>query len=106
MNKFSPALRLPLIVAACRSNAGAKPSVIQTGSGGASSGVDSDSTGTTGLLPSSNATTTSPSTGGFMPSGSSTNGDSTTGVNPGDVCAGVKLEPQSIEVEVPKEITT
>lgn len=106
MNKFCTALLLPLIVAACSSNDGAKPSVIQTGSGGASSGGDSDSTGTTGLLPSSNATTTSPSTGGFMPSGSSTNGDSTTGVNPGDVCAGVKLEPQSIEVEVPKEITT
>src|SRR5688572_15068619 len=106
MKKFCSALLLPLLVAAaCSSNDGAKPAVIQTGAGGASSGGEATvSTATTGPLPSSGAATTSPSTGSFMPT--STTGEATTGVNPDDVCAGVKLEPQTIEVEVPKEIVT
>ncbi|HEY6724728.1 MAG TPA: hypothetical protein VI197_11895 [Polyangiaceae bacterium] len=106
MNKFCSALLLPLLVAAaCSSNDGAKPSVIQPGSGGASNGGGTTvTTATTGPLPSSGAATTSPSTGGFMPT--STTGQATTGVNPEEVCAGVKLEPQTIEVEVPKEVVT
>lgn len=110
MKKFCSALLLPLLIGACSSNDGAKPSVVSNGNGsggtfGDGSGTTTTSgTGTTGAFPSSGAATTSP-TGGFMPT--STTGDATTGgVNPDEVCAGVKLEPQSIEVEVPKEIVT
>ena len=108
MKKFSSALCLGLLFGACSSGTdGGKPAVIQA-SNGPSGGDTATSTSTTGgTLPSSGATNGGLNPmGGFMPSTTGGTQNQTTGLNPGEGCAGVKLDPEVIEVEVPKEIVT
>jgi len=109
MKKFRSALCLGLLLGACSSSSdGGKPSVIQA-SNGPSGGDTTTTTSTTtgGLLPSAGATNGGlPATGGFTVGGTGGSQNQTTGVNPDDACAGVKLDPEVIEVEVPREVTT
>lgn len=110
MLKIRFAALLPLVIVACSSNNNGQPQVIQ-GSGGGGSNVSTMTTGssttdsgTTGAA----ATTSGPptTTGGFVPFDPGTGGTQGGGGDDLKPCAGVSLETQSVETEVPREITT
>jgi len=104
MKKFLSALLPALVFGACSSNSdGGSPQVIPAGNDNDSGSGTTGASGTTGGLPSSGATSVGlPPTGGFVV----TNGGNSTTGGVTEVCAGVKLDPEIIEVEVPREVVT
>lgn len=109
MLKIRFAALLPLVIGACSSNNNAEPQVIQGGAGGGSNigtmttGSGTSDSSTTGSPP---ATTSGPPTTGGISTFDQGSGGTQGGGDDLTPCAGVSLETQSVETEVPREITT